>query len=84
MLANIIAQLVYKKPLGYVCVCVCVCVCVMEGGTEKESVCASYLALKKKKKKEQWKLFLALHAQCKNNIHFVSIWTALPGRGCAQ
>ena len=33
------------------CVCVCVCVCVMEGGTEKESVCASYLALKKKKKK---------------------------------
>ena len=51
MLANIIAQLVYKKPLGYVCVCVCVCVCVMEGGTEKESVCASYLALKKKKKK---------------------------------
>ena len=33
------------------CVGVCVCVCVMEGGIEKESVCASYLALKKKKKK---------------------------------
>ena len=61
------------------------CVCVMEGGIEKESVCASYLALKKKKKKGTVEtVFLALHAQCKNNIHFVSIWTALPGRGCAQ
>lgn len=78
MLAKIIAQLVYKKPLGYMCVCVC----VREGGIEKERVCASYLALKKQGTVET--VFLALHVQCKNNIHFVSIWTALPGRGCAQ
>ena len=84
MLAKIIAQLVYKKPLGYVCLCVCVsvCVCVREGGIEKERVCASCLALKKQGTVET--VFLALHVQCKNNIHFVSIWTALPGRGCAQ
>ena len=62
--------------------CVCVCVCVREGGIEKERVCASYLALKKQGTVET--VFLALHVQCKNNIHFVSIWTALPGRGCAQ
>ena len=64
------------------CVCVCVCVCVREGGIEKERVCASCLALKKQGTVET--VFLALHVQCKNNIHFVSIWTALPGRGCAQ
>ena len=68
----------------FVCVCVCACVCVRkyipvsEGMGERER--GAWLL----NKRHSGTVFLALYVQCKNNMHFVSIWTVLPGRGCAQ